>query len=140
MNTITSIHKLNKLLFLFILTIYFVPTGSFSQQSIFKFIRTVQITPDAKFPNYKNGALGYIHYIPQTDRFAVMISTFLNQPEGGYEGKGVAFKEYSTTMQPTGRSWIINGAAADVTSQVIGNNLYLASMFAGETEGHRWMG
>ena len=98
---------------------------------VFKFIKTIQITPDTNYPNYKNGTLGYIHYIPKTDRFVVMIATFLEHSECGCDGKGVAFREYYSTMEPTGRSWIINCASADVTSEVFENYLYAVYMTAG---------
>ena len=104
--------------------------------NVFKFIKTIQITPDTNFPNYKNGGLGYIHYIPQSDRFVVMLSVKMKQPEGEFSGQAAAFKEFYTDMQPTGSSWVISDAAADFTTQVIGNYLYLVHM----TAGPQWVG
>lgn len=100
---------------------------------IFRFISTIQITPDDIF---KDAALGYIHYIPATDRFIVMLGMHVDKPvtltysSETCQGKAVAYKEYTTDMQPTGQYGYISCAAADVTSQIIGGYIYLASMFA----------
>jgi len=111
--------------------VYELPASLSKPSSIFKFIRTVQVTPDTIFQNFKNSSFCNIHYLPQTDRIIVIASTFLDKPEGGYIGKATIAKEYFTTMQPTGRAWPLNGALADVASQVIGNYLYLVSMVEG---------
>ena len=101
---------------------------------LFKFIRTVQVTPDA---NFVDATLGYIHYVPATDRFVVILGPHLENPvpltytSQHCTGKAFGFKEYSTDMQATGEYGFISCATADATSQIIGNDIYLASMTTG---------
>ena len=141
--------KLSELLFILILNFIYsmqaqpnrlsngaTDRSNVQSNNVFKFIKTIQITPDTNYPNYKNGALGYIHYIPQSDCFVVMLSVQMKQPEGEFSGQAAAFKEFYTDMQPTRRSWVISDAAADFTTQVIGNYLYLVHM----TAGPQWVG
>jgi len=104
-------------------------------KSLFKFVKTVQITPDSKF---QNGALGYIHYVPATDRFNVIISPYLDKPIDGCTGKGFGYKEYTTDMEETGKSGIFSCAAADGTSAIIGDNFYFINMTAGPN--NSWIG
>jgi hypothetical protein len=55
-----------------------LPILSSSRTGIIKFIRTIQITLDHNYPNFKDGALSYIHYVSQTDRYILMsISTWV---------------------------------------------------------------
>ena len=119
------------------------PTG---QTEVFKFVRTIQIAPDA---NFEDAALGYIHYVPATDRFVVMLATQLTKsvsltyPSQDCGGKAIGYKEYTTDMEPTDKYGFISCAAADATSQIIGNDVYLASMTAGPvTSGGKpeWIG
>jgi hypothetical protein len=118
------------------------PTPSAGQSEIFRFVRTVQVTPDAANVNFGDGALGYVHYIPATNRLVVILGVTLRTPvtltyssqECGV--KAFAYKEYTTDMQATGNYGFISCSGPDVTSQVVGNDLYLASM-AGSPE---WMG
>jgi hypothetical protein len=46
------------------------PPQAEQEAGLFKFIRTVQVTPDA---NFGDGTLGYIHYVPATHRFVVIL-------------------------------------------------------------------
>lgn len=119
MNKIRSIISL---VLLFSITIGFSKNHSQpGKKEIFKFIRTVQVT-DAN----SGAALGYIHYVPATDLFVVMLRLYTNK---GRE-RSLGFKEYTTDMQPTGKFGFITNAAADATSQIIGNDIYVASMNA----------
>jgi hypothetical protein len=110
------------------------PTPTSAQAGLFKFIRTVQVTPDDKFPT---GSLGYIHYLPATDRLLVIISPELPKPVMGCAGKGAAYKEYTTDMQATGKSGVLSCAPADGTSFMVDNTFYFVRM-AKEKETVGW--
>jgi hypothetical protein len=71
------------------------------QSKLFKFIRTVPVTPD---DNFKNGSFARINYVPATDRFVVTFATRAGLQQSDCKGTGVAYKEYSTDMQATGKS------------------------------------
>ncbi len=83
------------------------PTQAAEQPELFKFIQTIQVTPDQ---NFKQGGFARIFYVPATDRFVVTFGTDNSKPsskpvncsETG--GGGIAYKEYSTEMQETGKS------------------------------------
>jgi len=68
--------------------------------SLFRFIRTEQVTPDA---NFLIGGFVKVGYVPFTGNLVVNFGTRFTHPfEGSF--KGHAFKEYDLDMQPTGRS------------------------------------
>ncbi len=83
------------------------PTQTTEQLELFKLIQTVQVTPDQ---NFKQGGFARINYVPATDRFVVTFGADNSKPsskpvncsETG--GGGIAYKEYSTEMQETGKS------------------------------------
>jgi hypothetical protein len=95
-------------------------------QSLFKFIQTVQVTPDE---NYLTGAFARINYLPATDRFVVTFGGRLAQPEhSGCTDKGFAYKEYTMDIQETGESGTFSCDGADAGSVMVGNNYYFAAM------------
>ncbi len=82
------------------------PTQFAGPPSLFRFVQTVQVTPDQ---NYPAGGFPRIHYVPATDRFVVTFATdhFIPsqlRPCEETGGAGIAYKEYSTEMQETGKS------------------------------------
>jgi hypothetical protein len=105
---------------------------------IFTLDKTIQITPDNYF---NNGAVGYIHYIPSTGHFVVMVSVTLDQPvqlNSTHEvcpGKALAYEEYTAEMQPTGKHGYLACMAADGTTRMIGNDLYFVYMHANSQSG-----
>lgn len=120
--TMNKIRLIISLVLLFSITIGFSENHSQpGKKEILKFIRTVQVT-DAN----SGAALGYIHYVPATDHFVVMLRLYTNKSRE----RSLGFKEYTTDMQPTGKFDFITSAAADATSQIIGNDIYVASMTA----------
>jgi hypothetical protein len=110
------------------------PPPAADQEGIFKFVKTIQVTPDE---NFSDGGLGHIHYVPATDRMVVMLSVQLEKPvtltysAETCQGKALAYKEYTTDMQPTGKFGYLYCASADINSRIIGNDIYLASMTTG---------
>lgn len=101
--------------------------NTFASPGLLKFIRTVTITPDE---NFKDGTLGNIHYIPATDRFVVLLQTWLDQPVqlaqsgGSCTNRAVGYKEYTTDMVPTGNNGFFACSSQDLASRMIGNTLY----------------
>ncbi len=103
------------------------PTG---QAGLFKFIRTIQVTPDASF---QTGSFARINYVPASDRFVVTFGTKLSTQPGNCQGAGYAYKEYSTDMQETGKSGsliLYSDAceAGDSGSVMVDNTYYLVSI------------
>jgi len=99
------------------------------QTQIFKFVRTVQVTSD---PN-SGAAMGYIHYVPATDRFVVMLrlgqegSIPLTYTSQTCTDTAYGYKEYTTDMEPTGKSGFISCASHDGYSMIVENDMYFAS-------------
>lgn len=92
----------------------------------FKFIRTVQVTPDAEF---SGGGFVRIDRHPVTGNFLVSFNATFDQPQNGCTGNGRACKEYTPEMEETGNSMVFQcEVAADANSLLLGNAYYLASM------------
>ncbi len=98
-----------------------------AQAGLFRFVRTVEITPDASF---KTGSFARINYVPTTDRFVVTFGTKASpdaQP-GNCQGAGYAYKEYTTDMQATGKSgrliWMPDACEAGDWATVMAENSY----------------
>ncbi len=104
------------------------------QPGLFKFIQTVQVTPDSQF---LTGGFARINYIPATDRFVVTFGGELAQPAGGCSGKVFSYKGYTIAMQETGESGIFSCDIADAGSVMVDNTYYFAAM-AVEGEQHGW--
>ncbi|MCX5995512.1 MAG: hypothetical protein NTV59_05895 [Chloroflexi bacterium] len=103
------------------------PTG---QAGLFKFIRTIQVTPDS---NFLTGSFARINYVPASDRFVVTFGTKLSTQPGNCQGAGYAYKEYTTDMQETGKSGsliLYSDAceAGDSASVMVDNTYYLVSI------------
>lgn len=102
------------------------PTG---QSTLFKFIHTVQVTPDETF---QIGGLARLHYVPATNRLVIVISTRnpgVSQcpPEAA---EVAAYKEYTLDMQPTGNYGVFNcRGGTDADSIMVDNSLYYAMMY-----------
>jgi hypothetical protein len=95
-----------------------LPTG---QPELFKFIQTVQITPDA---NFLGGGFARINYVPATDRFVVTFSATLAEPSGECKIGGYAYKEYTLDMQKTGKTGIYSCEYGDSGSVMVDNTYY----------------
>ncbi len=97
------------------LRIYYVDFQSNEPEGLFKFIKTVQVTPDADF---SGGGFVRINHVPATDRFVVTFGT----------ADGYAYKEYTTDMKETGKHGIFTHGMGDSGSRLIGNDYYFVSM------------
>jgi len=100
------------------------------QAGFFKFIRTIQVTPDS---NFLTGSFARINYVPASDRFVVTFGTKLSTQPGNCQGAGYAYKEYTTDMQETGKSGsliLYSDAceAGDSASVMVDNTYYLVSI------------
>lgn len=104
------------------------------ENDLVTFEKTVQVTPDS---NFSDGGLGYIHYVPATDTFIVMIATKIDESVYGC-GKGLVYKEYTTDMKETGKYGILVCAGADVTTALIDDDLYAINMTAKPSD--NWYG
>jgi hypothetical protein len=94
-------------------------------QEVFRFIKTVQVTPDEVF----GGGGGFIHYVPATDRLVAVVSVKVPEPvklDTGMtcEADAVAYKEYTTDLQPTGNYGYLSCVLGDNSTRMIGNDLY----------------
>jgi hypothetical protein len=105
------------------------PTQPIGQMALFKFIKTVQVTPDA---NFLTGYFSRINYVPATDRFVVTFAAVLDQPSGGCTNKGYGYKVYTTNMQETGESGTFACDPVDAGSVMIDNTYYHVAMAANE--------
>jgi hypothetical protein len=92
---------------------------------LFKFIKKVEVTPDAQ---YLTGCFSRINYVPATDRFVATFGGMLAEPSK----KGFSFKEYTTDMVETGNSGVFANDVADAGSIMIENTYYHAGMSAQE--------
>jgi hypothetical protein len=107
------------------------------QGSLFKFIRAVEVVPDDL---YKNGAFTRTYSVPQTGNLVVTLGGQLLQPSGGCSEAGHGYKEYTTEMEPTGKSGVLNCEMADLGSTMVDNFLYDVSMHGdGNSSGWRIM-
>ena len=77
------------------------PVQPSGQPALFKFIRTVQITPDAAF---HVASFPRINYIPATGQFVVTFGTVADKVSGNCQGAGYAHKGYNLDMQATGNA------------------------------------
>ncbi len=96
------------------------------KKEIFKFIRTIQVTPDAKF---QTGSFARINYVPANDHFIVTFGVKSKGSAGNCLGAGYAFKEYNLEMKETGKNgffiWAPGACEAyDSGSFMIGNDYY----------------
>jgi hypothetical protein len=111
------------------------PGRTQEKSGLFKFVGTVQVTPDATF---LNGGFVRINYVSSTDRFAVVFGTRFAQPTGGCMGGGHAYKEYTLEMQETGQSGVLNCEGGDSGGVMAEDVYYDVSMHAeGESQGWR---
>jgi hypothetical protein len=101
------------------------PAQPVNSPRLFKFIQSVQVTPDA---NFLTGAFSRINYVPATDRFIVTFGGEPVRPSGSCTGKVFAYKEYTTGMQETGKSGIFSCDVADAGSVMVDNTYYFAAM------------
>jgi hypothetical protein len=104
-----------------------------SQQStgLFKFIQTVQVSPDEEF---KSGEFVRINYVPATDHLIVTFGTRGRLSQEAWECAiaGLAYKEYTLAMEVTGKSGILNCEIPDFGSVMVDNTYYFVSMHLGE--------
>ena len=100
------------------------------QPGLFRFVRTVQVTPDASF---QTGSFARINYIPASDRFVVTFGSKRDRESGVCKGAGYAYKEYTVDMQETGRTghliWAPDACeAGDSASVMVDNTYYFVSL------------
>ncbi len=102
--------------------------------SMFRFIRTEQVTPDA---NFLIGGFLKVGYVPFTGNLVLNFGTRFTQPfEGSFQGH--AFKEYDLDMHPTGRSGALNDEIGDSGGLLIDNAYFDVSQHReGDTAGWR---
>ena len=103
--------------------------------SLFELVNTVSVTPDDFF---SGATLGYIHYVPATDHFVVMLCTHDNSETG----KSVYFKEYESepTMAATGRRERVTYSLADVTTTMVESTCYVIRDQPSDIEGRSYVG
>jgi hypothetical protein len=96
------------------------------EDAIFKFIRTVQVTPDNNFSSAGFIRIGYVH--ATNNLIATFGSKFTHSIEG--LNGGYAYKEYNLDMQPTGKFGALYEAGGDIGGLIANNIFYAASMDA----------
>jgi hypothetical protein len=97
-----------------------------TQSSLFKFIQTIQVTPDM---NYSGAFVGFvrINFVPATDRFIVTFAARLPQPTGGCNEAAYVYKEYTTDMQEIGKTGILTCENGDSGSVMVENDYYFVT-------------
>jgi hypothetical protein len=108
------------------LRIYYVDFTKNEQSGLFKFIKTIQVTPDNDF---QTGSFARINYVPATDRFIVTFGTKKGIIPGTGKGAGYAYKEYTKDLVETGNrgtfTWNSDaGEANDSGSDMVDNTYY----------------
>jgi hypothetical protein len=116
------------------------PVPQATAPSIFRLIRTVQITPDA---NYMTGSFARIYHVPAIDRFVVTFGS-KRKESGLCKGAGFAFKEYTLDMQDAvrhGRFFWFDDAceAGDAGSTVVGNDYYFLGIPLIQGQPNDWL-
>ncbi len=102
------------------------PEGS---SPILRFVRTVEVSPNAVF---RNGAFARVNYVPATDHLVVTFAGRLVQPTGECQGGGHGYVEFTLDLEPTGESGVLNCEVADMAGVMVGNTYYDVSMHAQE--------
>jgi hypothetical protein len=106
------------------LRIYYVDFQPDEPAGIFKFIKTVQVTPDADF---QSAGFARVGYVPANNNLAVTFGGSFKHTMNTLDG-GYAYKEYTLDMHPTGKSGALYGAGADIGGLMVGNVFYAANM------------
>jgi hypothetical protein len=106
------------------LRIYYVDFKSDETASLLKFVKTVQVTPDADF---QSAAFARVGYVPATNKLAVTFGGAFKHAMNNLNG-GYAYKEYTLDMQATGKSGALYGTAGDIGGIMVGNQFYAANM------------
>ena len=95
-----------------------------SRPEMLRLVRTVQVAPDARFPN--PGWFVRVNHVPATNRLVV---TFASAPASSEpdQQSGYAYKEYDMGMNETGSAgYFLRAPASDSGSIMIGNTYYFA--------------
>jgi hypothetical protein len=122
------------------LRIYYVDFTKNEQSGLFKFIKTIQVTPDNDF---QTGSFARINYVPATDRFVVTFGTKKGIIPGTSKGAGYAYKEYTKDFVETGNTGIFTwnpdaDEANDSGSDMIGNTYYFVHVPFDTTDFYGW--
>jgi hypothetical protein len=122
------------------LRIYYVDFTKNEQSGLFKFIKTIQVTPDNDF---QTGSFARINYIPATDRFVVTFGTKKGIIPGTGKGAGYAYKEYTKDFVETGNTgtftWNSDAdEAQDSGSDMIDNTYYFVHVPFDTTDFYGW--
>jgi hypothetical protein len=108
-----------------------LPIQLTEQPTLFKFIQTIQVTPDS---NFLNGGFARIYYVPATDRFVVTFGGQMAKPSGICGDHGYSYKVYTTNLQETGESGTFACDPVDAGSLMVDNTYYFAAMTKQEDE------
>ena len=93
-----------------------------TQATLFRFIQTIQVTPD---DNYLGGGFVRINYIPATNRFVVTFAATIAQPQPpNCLVDGYAYKLYTLDMQTTGETSVFSCPSGDSGSLMVDNTFY----------------
>ncbi len=103
------------------------PPPTSAQLSLFKFIKSVDVTPVG---NLAGGLFVRIGYVPERERIIVTFKAKLGQAKGGCADVfAYAYREYTEDMQETGNYGVITcQTGPDVGGLVLGNDFYYAAM------------
>jgi hypothetical protein len=108
------------------LRIYYVDFQTTPPIGVFKFIKSVQVTPDSRF---HTGSFARVNYVPATDHLVVTFGTKASTLQGTHLGAGYAYKEYTLDLEATGKADTITwnpdaGEANDSGSRMVENSYY----------------
>ena len=110
------------------------PPQSAGGTSLFRFIRTVEVSRNALF---RGGAFARVNYVPGTDHLVVTFAGQLVQPTGECQDRGHGYAVFNMDMEPSGDFGVLNCEVADMAGVMVGNTYYDVSMHAQE-EGVGW--
>lgn len=116
------------------------PRTATATSSLFRYLGSVQVTPDATF---RVGSFPRINYVPATDRFLLTFGTVAAKQSGTCQGAGYAYKEYTVDMQATGKAGYFVSyknacSAGDSGSTMVGNSYYGAFVSQDPGQPYGW--
>jgi len=91
--------------------------------ALFKFIKTVHVTPDT---NFHSAGFARVGYVPATNNLVVTFGGKFNHPINGLD-HGVAYKEHNLDMQATGKAGALFMEDGDIGELIVDNMFYAVS-------------
>jgi len=116
------------------------PPPAAKRLALFKFVKALQVTPDAMF---QTGSFARINYIPATNRFVMTFGVKNKSSSGECQEAGYAYKEFKQSLKPTGGAGFFLSVAGgcdanDSGSLMVDNDYYFAWVPSDEPLFYGW--